>query len=63
MEEDLREIRAEPTRASMRAPGRNRSRLIIGLALPTVLVVGPVNFVLYRVCYATYGEEYNIASI
>ena len=42
----------------MRAPGRNRSRLIIGLALPTVLVVGPVNFVLYRVCYATYGEEY-----
>ena len=26
--------------------------------LPTVLVVGPVNFVLYRVCYATYGEEY-----
>ena len=42
----------------MRAPGRNRSRLIIGLALPTVLVVGPVNFVLYRVCYATYGEKY-----
>ena len=35
-----------------------RSRTMVAFALPTVLVVGPFNFVLYKICYAEYGEDY-----